>query len=141
MKFNDERNHTYLMLDLEIEKHRVAFECLRAMPPIYSTCERLSLWTGPNKFQVVIFRCDTHSIPGSRSTVVLLVEDDRLVDVVSRKSYGGLWEEHHQAKLEDGNGDGIIDLVIHCEHSSQIKSGTTIVYQFTPDGFCEAGRN
>jgi hypothetical protein len=137
-KFNDERNRVYAKLDLENGKHRETFKCLRGMLPIFSTSERLLLWTGPNKYEIVTFRYDDGSIPGRQSTAVLLIEGDRLVDAVARTSYCGIWEEHHQAKLEDASGDGVLDLVIH-EKFTGTDGASTVIYQITPEGFYEAG--
>jgi hypothetical protein len=86
--------------------------------------------------EVVLFHCDTHSVPGSVDSVAAMLRDHKLVDVVSRES--NTRTEWHEVSLQDTDNDGNVEVVFDCSPGLWSNSKPfTLAYEISSTGFSE----
>lgn len=79
---------------------------------IFSSVQRRHLARPDEGTEIIVFQNEMVPIPGFDSSLAVLVRDGKIVDSIARET--STRQETHQAKLEDIDGDGTLDLVLHC---------------------------
>jgi hypothetical protein len=122
-------------LDLKNPTHRSAAELIyRIAPWPPNTTERCEVMIRGRQAYVIVLHEPGWIIPGTVATVVALVDDNRLVDLIQREECTRM--EHHEVRLEDSNGDGVLDVVIDGERGPWSQTDSfRLAYTITDKGF------
>lgn len=123
------------VLDLKNPTHRSAAKLIYHIGPWpMNMTERREIAIGGRQADIIVLHEPGYSIPGTVATVVALVADNRLVDLIQREEATEV--ESHKVRLEDFDGDGALDVDIDGErgHWSQADS-FRLAYTITDKGF------
>ena len=122
-------------LDLKNPEHRWAAKMLYTFGPWpFASTERRDLTLGGRQVSVIVLHEPDCCVPGTVATIVALVADSRLVDLIQREvpTEG----ESHDVRLEDVNSDGALDVVFDCESRFIDPSPPTrLAYTISDKGF------
>jgi hypothetical protein len=102
---------------------------------LFSTVQRRYLASPDDGTEIILFQYEPVSVPGQDSSLAVLIRDGKIVDSIARET--STREETHEAKLEDIDGDGTLDLVLHCspEFWSGDRKPFTLSYAISGAGF------
>jgi hypothetical protein len=118
-------------LDLRKPTHQLAMEVLLTIDR--EGYERRSLVNGGEHLDVAVFGYPSRVHPGSNYSGAVLLQGYEVVDIVIRNS--STRYEHLEAKLEDHDQDGSIELVFHCQPANLNEPSSAVRYSITNKGF------
>lgn len=123
------------VLDLKNLQHRSAARLIyRIGPWPLNSTERREIMIGGRRAYVIVLHEPGFSIPGEVSTVVALIDKNRVVDLIQREESTEI--ESHDVRLEDANQDGELDVVIDGERGMRSQSQSLkLAYSITAKGF------
>jgi hypothetical protein len=102
---------------------------------IFSSVLRQPLAGRDDRTEIIVLQNERISIPGQDSSLAVLIQNGKIVDSIARET--STREETHEAKLEDIDGDGTIDLVLYCSPANwgTDRESFTLSYAIRAAGF------
>jgi len=127
----------YGSLDLEKSAHCKVMYMMKSMRYGYYSISWKHVRKRDTGFKVIAFHKNVHFSKIPYTSTVVLLRDDKLIDIIS---FGSSDERLHQVELEDVNDDGVIDVAFHCfgNVSNKYKS-FVVTYEITHKGFARKG--
>jgi hypothetical protein len=122
-------------VDFENPKDVQVLKSLRYHGWLFSSVQRRHLASPDEGTEIILFQYEPVSVPGQDSSLAVLIQNGKIVDSIARET--STREETHEAKLEDIDGDGTLDLVLHCspEFWSGDRKPFTLSYTISGAGF------